>query len=582
MPIDIKIINSPGNVNVGKSYQTFSEEGGTIGRGPSNSWVLEDPEKYMSSVHTQISFEDGRYFLTDLSTNGTFINGSMEPIGKGNKIGLNEGDHFVISDYEFVVTINEISQSSEHLFEQPSSQATQFDPFAGTTSGTPENNSSADNHFISSSDDPFASPVNEPFAVTDSLAKFDEAETDPLAVLDKASSNNQSAFQNNAASDAGIVDNFSDAAFANSQSVDSGHSESGFADQGNVASDSIDWPKANVDSGLIPDDWDSDDLSESDTSGNQYFSQSPVNHHQENPSNISNRNNEADQSGNSATAVRNESEYLALENKALVLENKNLALENENQALMSEVKKLKRYIKKHAVGAKQTPQTSASVVDSPNIESSVEKTARKATLQDRTLIESMGLSKWNLDEERMTQTSETVGLLVRETLKGMMRVLKFRKKIKEEFRINVTTIQPVENNPLKFSANIDDAMENMFIKENNAYKKPVEAVIEGFQGIAEHQIAVLAGMQAAFQGMLDRLNPDTLESRFEKYQKSSLINLGQKGKNWESYKEYHKGLIDNLDDSFQHLFGYDFVQAYEDQMRRLVTEKLSKKKNGKK
>ena len=195
--------------------------------------------------------------------------------------------------------------------------------------------------------------------------------------------------------------------------------------------------------------------------------------------------------------------------------------------------------------------------------------------ETQSVVNAMGLGKWNLDDKKVAEINDTVGLLMRETMQGMMRVLKFRKKIKEEFRINVTTIQSVENNPLKFSANIDDAMENMFIKENNAYKTPVAAVREGFQGIAEHQVAVIAGMQAAFRGMIERFDPSNLESRFEKYKSSSLLSLGQKSKRWSAYKEYHQGLVENLDDSFQHLFGYDFVQAYEDQMQRLISARLS-------
>ena len=36
--------------------------------------------------------------------------------------------------------------------------------------------------------------------------------------------------------------------------------------------------------------------------------------------------------------------------------------------------------------------------------------------------------------------------------------------------MNMTTIQSVENNPLKFSPNIDDVLEKMFILHNKAYK----------------------------------------------------------------------------------------------------------------
>ena len=105
------------------------------------------------------------------------------------------------------------------------------------------------------------------------------------------------------------------------------------------------------------------------------------------------------------------------------------------------------------------------------------------------------------------------------------------------------------------SSRSDLSIKNMFIKENNAYKTPIDAVKEGFQGIAEHQVAVIAGMQAAFRGMIERFDPGNLESRFEKYKSSSLLRLGQKSKRWDAYKEYHQGLTENLDDSFQHLFG---------------------------
>jgi len=157
-----------------------------------------------------------------------------------------------------------------------------------------------------------------------------------------------------------------------------------------------------------------------------------------------------------------------------------------------------------------------------------------------------------------------------------MQALSFRKKIKEEFRINVTTIQPVENNPLKFSANIEDALENMFVKDNKAYQKPLDAVRESFHGISEHQLAVLAGIQAAFRGMLERLDPASLEQRFEKYRKAGMLKVGQKSKNWDSYKEFHQDLVNNIDNSFQHLFGYDFVQAYEDQLQRLLQSRKAK------
>ncbi len=498
MPIKITIISSPEKANNSKTSHSFSESGGSLGRSPDNTWVLDDPDKYMSSVHAQIGFENGQYVLVDVSTNGTFINGSSEPLGDGNKIILAEGDHFIISDYEFIANLLDVPPS-DGLLRQPSDQG----PFSGVD--TIENSEVA-----TGSSALFAAPASNYVPLSDAISGFDTAETDPLTALDKANTNNdaQAPLQNNP---------FASTLFDNS-----------VADHGGVMNDSIDWPGASIETGAIPENWCDDD-----SSGEQATPQN-----------------------DEATSFKMTTDPLP-EHPSSHVEALG-RLENENKKLLSDVAQLKQQIKVQDASYKTGKQ------------------GRAVTAMDKTLIEALGFSEKNLGEDKMLEISETAGLLVRETMEGMMQVLSFRKKIKEEFRINVTTIQPVENNPLKFSANVDDAMENMFIKENNAYKEPIEAVREGFQGIAEHQVAVLAGMQAAFRGMLERLDPETLEKRFEKYKKPGLIQIGKKRQNWESYKAYHEELAENIDNSFQHLFGYDFVQAYEEQMQRLV---ITRKEN---
>ena len=143
--------------------------------------------------------------------------------------------------------------------------------------------------------------------------------------------------------------------------------------------------------------------------------------------------------------------------------------------------------------------------------------------------------------------------------------------------MNVTTIQPVENNPLKFSVSVDDALENMFLKKSNAYKKPVDAFKEGFQEIAEHQVAMIGGIRQGFERMMERFNPENLEKSFTKQGRGGVIPGMQKAKYWSSYTDYYAGFTDNMESSFQHLFGSDFVSAYEDQLRRLAAARKKDK-----
>ncbi len=52
--------------------------GATIGRGSTCDWSLPDPQRHISSRHCEIKFRDGAYWLTDTSTNGTFVNDTAE------------------------------------------------------------------------------------------------------------------------------------------------------------------------------------------------------------------------------------------------------------------------------------------------------------------------------------------------------------------------------------------------------------------------------------------------------------------------------------------------------------------------
>lgn len=487
MSITITITKSPKDVFNQQTSMVFAENGGTIGRAANNVWVLDDPERFISSRHSQVTCENGQFYLTDLSTNGTFLNGSPEPIGKGNKVALNDGDSFSLGDYEFMASLAEDEQfagGSPFSFV-PETPGIEVD-FLETSSNQ--------------SHDPFAASIAGHVPSSEPLFS-DMGETDPLAALDKA---NQ-----------GMAPPSELAAFGQ---------ETSYADRAGVMDQSITWPNAVPEAGAIPDDWDDDEVLVEEarptipTPGLDRQAATPKPQVQ-------------------AQAVSSDViNQLEAQNRLLIEENKKLQADVDLLAKQIRVK---------------------------------QKRPGSTTAIDHLLIEAMGLAGKNLSEERMMEISQVVGELMRETVSGLMQVLTSRSTVKNEFRMNVTTIQPVENNPLKFSANVEDALENMFIRDSQAYKKPVEAVREGFQGIAEHQVAILAGIRAAFRGIIERFDPNTLEQRFEKYRKAGLLQMVNKGKNWDSYKEYYNELVNDMDNSFQHLFGYDFVQAYEDQLLKL-------------
>ncbi|NNE62594.1 MAG: type VI secretion system-associated FHA domain protein TagH, partial [Gammaproteobacteria bacterium] len=227
------------------------------------------------------------------------------------------------------------------------------------------------------------------------------------------------------------------------------------------------------------------------------------------------------------------------------------ALETVNQELLAQIEKLK---------SRQSAPGSEGAVSNADVE----------------FMRGLGLHNRNLSPAEVEQMSHRAGEVMRAMIGGLMQVLSSRSSIKNEFRMNVTTIQPVENNPLKFSANIDDALENMFLKSGNAFKQPLEAVNEGFESVAEHQVAILAGIREAFKAVIERFDPIVLEERFSRQSRSGILPGSQKAKNWDAYTAYYEELVGDIDKSFQYLFGDGFVRAYEDQLQKLAISKKSR------
>jgi predicted component of type VI protein secretion system len=106
MPLQLEIVSEHRDIVGDDAIRVFREEGGTIGRSLQNDWILPDPDRFISGRHATIDFKGGIYYLVDTSTNGVYLNGDCEPIGKGNPRRLFNGDRMRFGDFEIVVSID--------------------------------------------------------------------------------------------------------------------------------------------------------------------------------------------------------------------------------------------------------------------------------------------------------------------------------------------------------------------------------------------------------------------------------------------------------------------------------------------
>ncbi|ALA16811.1 hypothetical protein AL346_04530 [Chelatococcus sp. CO-6] len=108
------------------SVSVSGPRGLDIGRDQHLDWTLPDPTRTVSGKHCEVRYHDGAYWLTDVSTNGTYLNGSGQRMQSPHR--LRHGDRIEIGDYIIAVALDATEPASLPAEEAPgpSARATEF------------------------------------------------------------------------------------------------------------------------------------------------------------------------------------------------------------------------------------------------------------------------------------------------------------------------------------------------------------------------------------------------------------------------------------------------------------------------
>jgi type VI secretion system protein ImpI len=175
--------------------------------------------------------------------------------------------------------------------------------------------------------------------------------------------------------------------------------------------------------------------------------------------------------------------------------------------------------------------------------------------------------------EPTAELAETIGAILRIAVSGMMEVQRARERLKDELRVRGTIFKPAHNNPLKFSANVDDAFHNLLLKHNAAYLDPTTAFADAFNDLRDHHAAILSALRLAFESMLAQFDPARMQDEFDRHmKKGSILGVPVKLRYWELYRDRYGDMVKDADTSFRHLFGEKFAVEYEEQLERLKSQ----------
>ena len=161
------------------------------------------------------------------------------------------------------------------------------------------------------------------------------------------------------------------------------------------------------------------------------------------------------------------------------------------------------------------------------------------------------------------------GELLRAFLEGIVESLKSRSILKGEYRVSQTSILPSQNNPLKFSINADDAMLHLFSFKSPGYLSSVDSVVEAFQDIQKHEVALVGGMNQVFEDMLANLSPDTFKNEEESGFMETMMPSIVKAKLWDKYQQrFMKNYGDNQEEALK-AFNQKFAEEYDKSIKKM-------------
>ena len=180
------------------------------------------------------------------------------------------------------------------------------------------------------------------------------------------------------------------------------------------------------------------------------------------------------------------------------------------------------------------------------------------------LLEAAGLPRTLTTPE----LARDLGLALRAIVEELLGALNERKQFADELHMQRTRIARQFNNPLKFSANVEDAMHNLFLKSNPAYLDCVASLTQAMREIRAHNLAMQAALRAAFDAAFEGFDPVVLEPQLDQAagQKRSLFG---KRDRWAAFETHYRTLSQSPEAAYRLALSEHVAPAYERELRRV-------------
>lgn len=188
------------------------------------------------------------------------------------------------------------------------------------------------------------------------------------------------------------------------------------------------------------------------------------------------------------------------------------------------------------------------------------------------LRDGLGLPEQELSPEEL----RLIGRLLRETVGGLLGLLRARADVKQGLQAEVTVLSSRRNNPLKFVREEHLALVQLLSPPLRGFMPAEEAVRDAVDDLHSHHFGVVAGMQAALAGLLDRFTPAELERQLGPHMVLDLLPMHRRARLWDTFQAKHGEIRREAEENFHSIFGREFLRAYEEKIQELDTAAASR------
>jgi type VI secretion system FHA domain protein len=493
----------------------------SIGRAPGNDWVLADPERHLSKTHCFVAFAAGRYVLTDVSTNGVFINGARESIGRDNEATLNDGDEFRLGEH--VIRVTEVLTA--HVGGGASGR--RGDPLADAGDANP------DPFGADPLDDPFGAPAPAGFRHNFTAAAPALRPQDPFDRADESGQRRPP--------------DPDDDLFHGITPVDPW--------QGPSQSDHVDAPAQAFAAPKLATPMSFDDI-------DALLGDLPPDHGAAPPPPARPAQAPRPPVAAPPAAVPPASVLPPADPFGAAGDPFDEFLAPAAAAPTPPPPPAPAPVVPVAVAPAAAAPLAAPAAAVPAGAASADGARLLAAFLEGAGVPGLATG----DPEAAMREA---GLLFRAMVEGLRQVLISRAAIKNEFRVEQTMLRARDNNPIKFSVTDQDAIAALLSPGRPGYKPPLASTQEAFDDVRSHEMAVMAGVQTALMGLLRRFEPAALEKRLAAGMLDSILPAARKARTWELFCGTYQQIVREAEDDFQSVFGREFARAYHAQVQKL-------------